>query len=97
MAIAKTDTYLGERYRRIARRRGKVKAIVAVARTLCEIAWMIICDPTVRFTELGPDYYARRDAAARPAARSARSNGSTPASKSPSPPPPDPATPVTAH
>jgi transposase len=42
MAAAKTDTYLGERYRRIARRRGRQKAIVAVSRTICEIAWMII-------------------------------------------------------
>ena len=62
MTAAKTDTYLGERYRRIARRRGKQKAIVAVSRTICEIAWMIITDPSVRFSELGPDYYARLDA-----------------------------------
>ena len=62
LPISKTDTYLGERYRRIARRRGKQKAIVAVARTICEIAWIIICDPSARFRELGPDYYARFDA-----------------------------------
>jgi len=62
MTAAKTDTYLGERYRRIARRRGKQKAIVAVSRTICEIAWMIITDPSVRFSELGPGYYARLDA-----------------------------------
>ncbi len=62
MSAAKTDTYLGERYRRIARRRGKQKAIVAVARTICEIAWMIITDPDIRFSELGPDYYNRLDA-----------------------------------
>ena len=62
MTAARTDTYLGERYRRIARRRGKQKAIVAVSRTICEIAWMIITDPSVRFAELDPDYYARLDA-----------------------------------
>ena len=62
MSAAKTDTYLGERYRRIARRRGKQKAIVAVARTICEIAWMIITDPDIRFSELGPGYYNRLDA-----------------------------------
>jgi transposase len=62
MAAAKTDGYLGERYRRIARRRGKQKAIVAVARTICEIACMIIAGPSVRFRELGPDYYTRLDA-----------------------------------
>jgi transposase len=38
------------------------KAIVAVSRTICEIAWMIITGPSVRFSELGPDYYARLDA-----------------------------------
>ena len=62
MAAAKTDSYLGERYRRIARRRGKQKAIVAVARTICEIACMIIASPSVRFCQLGPDYYTRLDA-----------------------------------
>jgi len=61
MTAAKTDTYLGERYRRIARRRGKQKAIVAVSRTICEIAWLIITDPSARFIELGPHYYARFD------------------------------------
>jgi transposase len=62
MTAARTGTYLGGRYRRIARRRGKQKAIVAVSRTICEIACMIIADPAVRFSELGPDYYARFDA-----------------------------------
>ena len=61
MAAGRTDTYLGDRYRRIARRRGKQKAIVAVARTTCESACLIIADPSARFCELGPDYYARLD------------------------------------
>ena len=60
MAIAHTDTRLGAMYRRIARKRGKQKAIVAVARVLCEIAWILICDPGARFEELGPDYYTPR-------------------------------------
>ena len=34
VSAAKTDTFLGERYRRIARRRGKKKAIVAVGRSI---------------------------------------------------------------
>ncbi len=61
MAAASTDTFPGERYRRIARRRGKQKAIVAVARTICEIAYLIISDPGFRYTELGAGYYARLD------------------------------------
>ena len=37
VAAAKTDTFLGERYRRIARRRRKKKAIVAVGRSILVI------------------------------------------------------------
>ena len=61
MSAASTDTFLGERYRRIARRRGKQKAIVAVARTICEIAYLIISDPGFRYIELGAGHYARLD------------------------------------
>jgi transposase len=57
MTAARTDTRLGAMYRRIARKRGKQKAIVAVSRVICEIAWTLICDPSARYTELGPDYY----------------------------------------
>jgi transposase len=55
---AKTDTHLGEQYRRIARRRGKQKAIVAVSRVICEIAWILITDPGARFSDPGPGYYS---------------------------------------
>ncbi len=60
MTAAKTDTRLGALYRRIARKRGKQKAIVAVSRIICEIAWILICDPGARYEELGPDYYNPR-------------------------------------
>ena len=63
MAAARTGTRLGAMYRRIARKRGKQKAIVAVARVICEIAWILICDPSARYTELGPDYYRPRSPA----------------------------------
>ena len=62
MSAAKTDTRLGAMYRRIARKRGKQKAIVAVGRVICEIAWILICDPGARYIELGPDYYQPRNA-----------------------------------
>jgi transposase len=39
VAASKTDTFLGERYRRIARRRGKKRAIVAVGRSILVIVW----------------------------------------------------------
>ncbi len=63
MTAAKTDTRLGALYRRIARKRGKQKAIVAVSRVICEIAWILICDPGARYQELGPDYYSPRSPA----------------------------------
>ncbi len=63
MTAARTDTRLGALYRRIARKRGKQKAIVAVSRVICEIAWILICDPAARYQELGPDYYRTRSPA----------------------------------
>ena len=63
MTAAKTDTRLGAMYRRIARKRGKQKAIVAVSRIICEIAWILICDPGARYQELGPDYHSTRSPA----------------------------------
>jgi transposase len=60
VAAGKTDTFLGERYRRIARRRGKQKAIVAVGRSILIIVWHLLSDPTVDFVDLGPDFYDTR-------------------------------------
>ena len=57
---AKTDTFLGERYRRIARRRGSKRANVAVGRSILVIAWHLLADPEARFTDLGPGFYATR-------------------------------------
>jgi transposase len=59
-AAGRTDTFLGERYRRIARRRGKLRALVAVARSILEIVWHLLADPAARFCELGAGYYASR-------------------------------------
>jgi transposase len=56
----KTGTFLGERYRRIARRRGKKKAIVAVSRSILVCVWHLLSDPPVDFVDLGPDFYDRR-------------------------------------
>jgi transposase len=57
---ARTATFLGERHARIARRRGKAKAQVAVARSILVIIWHLLADPAARFTDLGPGYYAAR-------------------------------------
>ena len=59
-AAAKTDTFLGERYRRIVKRRGKLKALVAVARSILIIVWQLLSDPNTRFHDLGSDHHTRR-------------------------------------
>jgi transposase len=59
-AAAKTDTFLGERYRRLVKRRGKLKALVAVARSILVIIWNLLNDPTARFHDLGADYHTSR-------------------------------------
>ncbi|CAN5589695.1 IS110 family transposase [soil metagenome] len=56
-AAARTDTFLGERYRRLVKRRGKLKALVAVARSILVIVWHLLADPTARFHDLGADHY----------------------------------------
>ena len=60
IGAAGTATFLGERFARIARRRGKAKAQVAVARSLLVIIWHLLNDPEARYADLGPDYYATR-------------------------------------
>ena len=63
-AAAKTkDTYLAARYRRIAARRGKKKAVVAVAHTILVIAYHVLRDGTI-YQELGGNFYDERDRAA---------------------------------
>jgi len=60
VSAGRTDTFLGERYRRIARRRGKKKAIVAVGRSILVIIWRLLADPEARFQDLGSDFYDKR-------------------------------------
>ena len=57
---SRTATFLGERYSRIARRRGKAKAQVAVARSILVIIWHLLSNPEARFTDLGYGYYQAR-------------------------------------
>ena len=54
---ARTGTFLGERYRRLARRRGQAKAQVAVARSILVIIWHLLARPTARYADLGPSHY----------------------------------------
>jgi transposase len=59
-AAGKTNTFLGERYRRIARRRGAKRAMVAVGRSILIIIWHLLSDPDVRYLDLGPSFYTTR-------------------------------------
>jgi transposase len=59
-AAAKTDTFLGERYRCLVRRRGKLKARVAIARSILIIVWHLLADRIARYSDLGAGYYASR-------------------------------------
>jgi transposase len=58
--LARTDTFLSDRYRRLARRRGKKKAIVAVGNSVLTIIWHILSDPDTRYHDLGPSYHDAR-------------------------------------
>lgn len=45
VGAGQTDTFLGARCRRVARRRGKKKTMVAVGRSLLVIIWHLLSDP----------------------------------------------------
>ena len=56
-AASRTSTFLGERYGRIVKRRGKGKALVAVSRSILVIVWHLLANPDATYRELGGDYY----------------------------------------
>jgi transposase len=60
VATARSDTFLGERYRRLVKRMSKLKALVAVARSILVIVWHLLANPSARFRDLGSDFYATR-------------------------------------
>ena len=60
VAAGKTRTREGARYRRLARRRGKAKAQVAVGNTQLKVYHKLLSSPGMRYEDLGADYYERR-------------------------------------
>lgn len=58
-AASHTNTFLGARYKRLVRRIGKKKALVALARSILVIVWELLAEPTNRYLDLGPDYHER--------------------------------------
>ena len=57
---ARTDTFLGERYRRLVKRMPKKKALAAIERSILVVIFHLLSDPSATFTDLGSDYYAKR-------------------------------------
>jgi transposase len=62
VSAGKTATREGARYRRLARRRGKAKAQVAVGNTQLKVYHKLLSSPGMRYEDLGPDYYERQAA-----------------------------------
>jgi transposase len=58
--LARSDTFLGERYRRLSRRRGKLRAIVATGNSILTVVWHLLNDPDARYHDLGPDFHDTR-------------------------------------
>jgi transposase len=65
VAAGKTRTREGARHRRLARRRGKKKAIVAAGNTQMRVYHKLLSDPGTRYEDPGWDYYERERNTAR--------------------------------
>jgi len=59
-AVSKTQTREGARYRRLARRRGKAKALAATGNTQLKVYHKLLSNPGMRYQDLGADYYERQ-------------------------------------
>ncbi|WP_437773377.1 hypothetical protein [Arthrobacter sp. KNU40] len=61
MGAARTkNTYLRDRYYRLAARRGKQRAIVAIEHSLLTATWHMLVN-NLDYHELGPDHFTRRE------------------------------------
>jgi transposase len=59
-SAGRTQSFLGARYRRLARRMPKKKALVATGNSMLTIVHALLSDPEARYTDLGPNYYEQR-------------------------------------
>jgi transposase len=57
IGLSRTNTFLGKRYHRLARRIGNRRALVAVGNSVLRIIWHLLANPDASYTDLGPDYY----------------------------------------
>jgi transposase len=65
VAAGRTQTREGARYRRLARKRGKAKAQVALGNTQMREYHVLLSNPGMRYHDLGFDYYERERNTAR--------------------------------
>lgn len=71
--VGRTQTFLGEKYRRMCKRMPKKKAQGAISRTQLVIAHHLLSDPEAEYQDLGTDFYERRAGTARRARSHVRS------------------------
>jgi len=73
IGASRTQSFLGARYRRMARRMPKKKALVATGSSMLTIVHALLSDPEARYQDLGADYYEQRMHARRQARNHVRS------------------------
>lgn len=65
ISAGRTQSFLGAKYRRLARRMPKKKALVATGNSVLTIFHVLLSDPDATYNDLGPGYYEQRAGARR--------------------------------
>jgi transposase len=60
-AARKKDSYFQAQYRRLAGRRGKKRAVIAVGHSLLEVFYHLLTDPSLQYHDLGRNYFDTLD------------------------------------
>jgi transposase len=61
-ATRKKGSYFKTQYRRLTGRRGKQRALLAVAHSLLTVVYHMVKKPNLKYHELGEDYFDKRGA-----------------------------------
>jgi transposase len=60
ISTGRTQSFLGAKYRRLARRMPKKKALVATGNSMLTSIYALLSDPSATYQDLGPGYYEQR-------------------------------------
>jgi hypothetical protein len=60
ISAGRTQSFLGAKYRRLAKRMPKKKALVATGNSVLTIFYALLSHPTASYHDLGPAYYEQR-------------------------------------